>query len=1008
MPFRPSKAAPPRRRSSKASSGHSAFALRGGIALGGLSFGYEPLEQRTMLSFGNVVAVPVAPVEGQPILEQPVADIIVAAGSGYAPADFTASINWGDGTTNTADIASTSSNTTFAVLGTHTYSEEGPASIQITVKHGTDTPVTITQNVAVSDPAVDVQGGATFTATAGATPSAQIVATFTDPGGNEGATTDYSASIYWGDGTITAGTIAYNSFANDFSVTGGGNHVYANNGLFTLTVTVSHDSAPKATATTAANVAEPSVNGTGGYTYTGIEGGVAFNEKVATFTDPAGAQAAANYSATVVWGNDPITNQPITSTGTVSLGKDGTFTVMASHVFSEETPTTTLAGGATTNLAPISVVLGHGPAMPDTVVSYASVSDAPLQMSGAPTISAAEGVGLTNVPLATFVDTGGAEQLEDYAAAIDWADNATTPGVADTVTPGTVTFNNGTFTVSGTHTYHTGGLHPVTISVNHDTAPVTAVLTPITVSDPAVVGTGGYTFTATEALPSANETVATFTDPGGAAPIGQYSASINWGDSVVSPGTITYNTVSQVFTVSGQHTYEQAGSLPISVTITHQVAPATTVTSNATIAYQPIQATGGITATAVEYTSFGPQTLATFTDLVPSDSPSNFSASINWGDGSASAGTITPSAVAGNYTVAGSHTFTQTGSFKVAVTVHHTGASDVTVQDVVNVSRPGLSLTTQPLTWKEWTPLEAPDNALATLPFVDSTMQATVNWGDGSTGPGTVMQYVNGGAGAVLGAHTWTEAGTYTVTVTVTDGASHATQSFPVTVLAPVLPLPNATSGTPTNYYVSEIYEDVLRRLPDSQGLQYWSALLDQGVPRSSIATALAVSNEYLTNFVINPAYEKYLGRPADSSGISYWLVQMHAGLTDEGLAASLASSTEFYIKAGNSDIGFVDALYRLVLNRTPDPAGQTFWVGQLARGESRYNVSLGFTTSAEDRTAQVTNTYQALLGRNPSVSELEGWLSEFALGQTTNEAFIASLTASDEYYARAVNEEFV
>ena len=52
----------------------------------------------------------------------------------------------------------------------------------------------------------------------------------------------------------------------------------------------------------------------------------------------------------------------------------------------------------------------------------------------------------------------------------------------------------------------------------------------ITVSDPSVIGTGGFTITAVAGTLSSAQTVATFTDPGGAEALTDYSASINWGD----------------------------------------------------------------------------------------------------------------------------------------------------------------------------------------------------------------------------------------------------------------------------------------------------------------------------------------------------------------------------------------------------------------------------------------------------------------------------------------------
>src|SRR5205814_1669280 len=102
---------------------------------------------------------------------------------------------------------------------------------------------------------------------------------------------------------------------------------------------------------------------------------------------------------------------------------------------------------------------------------------------------------------------------------------------------------------------------------------VSASTNTFSVSDPAVIATGGFGFSAVEGTPSGSQTVATFTDPGGAEALSDYSANINWGDGTTSPGTISAPS-GGVFTVSGSHTYagdtingESEGTATITVTI---------------------------------------------------------------------------------------------------------------------------------------------------------------------------------------------------------------------------------------------------------------------------------------------------------------------------------------------------------------------------------------------------------------------------------------------------------
>src|SRR5207249_3701252 len=153
--------------------------------------------------------------------------------------------------------------------------------------------------------------------------------------------------------------------------------------------------------------------------------------------------------------------------------------------------------------------------------------------------------------------------------------------------------------------------------------------------------------------------VATFSDPGGAEEVGDYSTDINWGDgTTASTGTISLS--GGVFTVSGAHTYaeesadDHSGSNPytIMVTIHHESSAPQTVTSTATVSDPAVTATGGQTISATEGTSTGSVVVATFTDPGGYETDADYSATINWGDNSTSTGTIA------NGTVTGSHTYT--------------------------------------------------------------------------------------------------------------------------------------------------------------------------------------------------------------------------------------------------------------------------------------------------------------------------------------------------------------
>lgn len=208
----------------------------------------------------------------------------------------------------------------------------------------------------------------------------------------------------------------------------------------------------------------------------------------------------------------------------------------------------------------------------------------------------------------------------------------------------------------------------------------------------------------------------------------------------------------------------------------------------------------------------------------------------------------------------------------------------------------------------------------------------------------------------------------------------------------------NATSLTAHQLYVTAVYEDVLGRAPDANGLSYWSGLLDQGTAISSVAYAIAHSAEYYQNFVITPDYQRLLGRVVDASGLAYWTTQMQNGLTDQGLEADLVSSDEFYNTAGGTDTDWIDSIYTLLLGRSVDTSGQQYWTGQLSAGVSRLTVALDIANSAENDTQLINADYQHYLGRAADAGGLSYWLAQFAAGQT-NEDVIAGFTGATEYY---------
>ena len=94
--------------------------------------------------------------------------------------------------------------------------------------------------------------------------------------------------------------------------------------------------------------------------------------------------------------------------------------------------------------------------------------------------------------------------------------------------------------------------------------------------------------------------------------------------------------------------------------------------------------------------------------------------------------------------------------------------------------------------------------------------------------------------------------------------------------------------------------------------------------------------------------YTTCLGRHADPAGLMAWARQL-ANQRDTGTGAAHGFFFSDEFTGQNVSNGeFVTRLYRTFMNREPDEAGYTAWVGQLDSGVSREEVFNGFSQSTE------------------------------------------------------------
>jgi uncharacterized repeat protein (TIGR01451 family) len=656
--------------------------------------------------------------------------------------------------------------------------------------------------------------------------------------------------------------------------------------------------------------------------------------------------------------------------GTVSAGGGVPLTVAGSHTYADEgtfTATVVLADdapGTATATATSTVNVAEG----DT-----------LTATGTPvTATATEGTTFSSTALATFSTTYTGNVPSDFTATINWGDG--------TSSTGTVSGTSSALTVAGNHVYTAAGTETATVILSDDapgTATATATAT-ITVASPnTITPVGTVTIIATEGTTFSSTALATFTESDASVPASDFTATINWGDGTSTTGVSVTGT-GGTLAVAGTHLYTDelaSGTASVVVTQTTAGAATGTATGSANVADADTLAAGTpVTATATEGTTFS-GTVATFTNTgYPANVASDFTATINWGDGSTS--TVSGSSITGTggtLAVAGSHVYTAAGTETATVilsddapgTASATATATITVTHVtaaptltITKSASAMGAVGQNLTYTVDIANTGTGAATGTtftdpLPANLIFVSATDSLGGSITNTGgTLIEDIGSlaaGATDVItiivtpGSSLAGTSVTNTASVSATNfngGAAinaSATTSISSTVIKTGVGFVAGVPGDGTiATFVHNLYRQLLGREPDANGETYWETLLQQNntpAERTKVIAAFLNTPEYAIHY-ITTLYQVILGRAPDADGLQFWTQKMgqpgtagqHSGSADEKyIVAAFFGSDEFYLKSGNTPEGWINALYEDILGRAPDGSGAAFWASELA-----------------------------------------------------------------------------
>jgi hypothetical protein len=250
--------------------------------------------------------------------------------------------------------------------------------------------------------------------------------------------------------------------------------------------------------------------------------------------------------------------------------------------------------------------------------------------------------------------------------------------------------------------------------------------------------------------------------------------------STVSNGTLTLRTNGSFtyrpdsgFTGTDSFTYvahdKNGNSPPATVTITVEPDAVLTATSVDAVFLE------GVARRVV---------VATFTDADPNGQVSDFTATIDWNDGTTSAGRITRDPN-GGFDVSGRHAFPDENStpFDITVSIQDVGGSSAPVTSTVTVDDAplhGRGRTVIPHSNTPFTGVVATFTDPNRFATVDD-FQVSIDWGDGNVSDGIIVPLGNGTFN-IKGSNTYAVSGRQTITITITDVGGES-----LTVLASAL-----------------------------------------------------------------------------------------------------------------------------------------------------------------------------------------------------------------------------
>lgn len=237
----------------------------------------------------------------------------------------------------------------------------------------------------------------------------------------------------------------------------------------------------------------------------------------------------------------------------------------------------------------------------------------------------------------------------------------------------------------------------------------------------------------------------------------------------------------------------------------------------------------------------------------------------------------------------------------------------------------------------------------------------------------------------------------------------------------------HADSDDAVAAFVERLYEYVLGRKADPEGLEYWTARLKDGNSTGAeVVYGFVFSDEFICKNTVDGAYvdilyNTCLNRGADAEGRAYWISVLNKGFSRLYVLRGFIESEEFSgicdsygIQRGGIELwenrdmdenitAYVSRCYQIFLGRMPDAAGLNDWTGQILENSyAAQNIPYGFVFSQEMGAKNLSNEdfvtllYLGILDREPDSEGLADWVSQLEEGTTREAVYIGFIYAEE------------